>query len=119
MKKLTLESVEELMEMLTGGDLPDGMTMNDQPKLSRDSAFSVVWYLQEHLRIIPDNYELCVVCGELYDSYRGGHTIDSDSYEFWKEDENITREMIAKHDGAHICSMECEYDLLLSDEAVA
>lgn len=96
MKALSLESVQEFMQMLTGGDLPDGMTMNYQPKLSVQSAFSVVWYLQEHLRIIPDNFELCAVCGELYDAHCDGHTLEED--------------------GVNVCSMECEYDLLMSDD---
>lgn len=119
MKKITLEAVTEFMEMLTGERLPEGMTMTDQPKMSVQSAFSVVWYLQEHLRIIPDNYQLCVTCGELYDSHCDGHTIDSDdSYDFWREDDDITPEVVKKYDGVHVCSVECEYELLTrgSDE---
>jgi len=74
MKKVTtIEDLQELMTMLTGGELPEGMTMADQPALTPRQAFSVIWYLQEHLRVLPDNIEMCAVCGDLFDADRSGH----------------------------------------------
>ena len=46
-----LEKIEELMDMLTGDQLPEGMNIKCQPQLSRRQASSVVWFLQEHMNI--------------------------------------------------------------------
>jgi hypothetical protein len=42
-------------------------------RLSKKKAFSIIYYLQEHLCVLPDHIEQCNVCGELYDSYAQGH----------------------------------------------
>jgi hypothetical protein len=88
--RITIEQVQEFMAMLTGGELPEGMTMADQPDLSPAQAFSVIWYLQEHLRVLPDNIEMCAVCGELFDSHRDGQSVD----------------------GVRLCSTSCEVAFL-------
>ncbi len=41
--------------------------------LSNKKAFSIIYYLQEHLPVFPDHIELCSNCGKLYDSYSQGH----------------------------------------------
>jgi hypothetical protein len=41
--------------------------------LSSKKAFSVIYFLQEHLPVFPDNIEQCSNCGELYDTYSQGH----------------------------------------------
>jgi hypothetical protein len=50
--------------------------LQEKIKLSRNKAFSVVYYLQEHFPVIPDHIEKCDTCGELYDTHSSGHHSD-------------------------------------------
>ena len=70
MKKISIEQVEELYQFLQG-EIPKGIICKS-PHLSQRKAFTIIWFLQEHLRIIPDVFERCVRCGELFDSSREG-----------------------------------------------
>ena len=72
--EITLKQIEEFKQFLMG-NAPESMTLSkrDQPKLTADRANCVIWYLQGHLRVLPDNYEMCDVCGELYDANCSGH----------------------------------------------
>ena len=72
---ITLDQVDELNIFLQGKGLPDGIELKPKktiPKLTEDQAWSVIWFLQEHLRVLPDVYEKCDVCGDLYNSEEGG-----------------------------------------------
>jgi hypothetical protein len=111
--EITTEQVQELMDMLTGEGLPEGMIMSNQPKLNTGSAFSIIWFLQEHLGVIPDNFEKCSVCNRIYDSYSEGYdTCDPDGIELEEEDcyqaWGVTREILNKNAGKFFCSFECE-----------
>lgn len=68
-----LEWINELYEFLQGGEVP-GISIGRgyKPKMSDKKANTIIWYLQEHLRILPDNIERCDNCGELYDSNCSG-----------------------------------------------
>jgi len=68
-ESITLEEVEKLYRFLQG-EIPKGFDIKAMPNLSPDQAFSVIYYLQEGLRILPDKYEKCCVdgCNTLYDS---------------------------------------------------
>lgn len=68
---VSLEQTQEFYRFLQGHP-PKGMTVPNKPRLSEREAFSIIWYLQEHLRIIPPNYERCDSCGILYDSNKEG-----------------------------------------------
>jgi hypothetical protein len=74
--KPTLEQVDALYQFLTGR-IPVGsgieMGRGGQPKLTPRKAFAVIWFLQEHLHILPDCYEACTCCGNLFDSDCAGH----------------------------------------------
>ena len=50
--------------------------LKDKLKLTASKAFSIIYYLQEHLSVFPDHIEKCNTCGELYDSYSQGHYSD-------------------------------------------
>lgn len=114
---VTFEQVEELMNMLVGGRLPEGMIMPNQPKLSRRQAFSVIWFLQEHLCVLPVHFEMCDVCEELFDERHSGFTVDgTDVPSSWHEENGVTREMLREHDGAKFCSMNCEYRFWLDEK---
>ena len=49
-----IEKVKAFYEFLKG----------DTQKLSKRQAFSIIYYLQEHLPLFPDNIEKCENCGE-------------------------------------------------------
>lgn len=66
-KEVTLEKAQELMRFLQGEDVK-GFTFRDKPELTPEQAFAVIYYLQEKLGVIPETYEMCDHCHELYDS---------------------------------------------------
>ncbi len=108
--RITLEQIQEFMTMLTGGDLPDGMTLADQPALTPRAAFSVIWFLQEHLRVLPDHIEQCCVCGELFDADCDGHIVaDDDAADPWTKDQGIDPAWIDRYQGVKFCSESCEH----------
>ena len=61
-----LDWVKQLYFFLQG-NCPDGVRVSDPPKLSPDQAFSVIWFLQEHMRIMPATIEQCDRCRVLFD----------------------------------------------------
>lgn len=65
------DRVDELYSFLLGVKLPEG-TECKMPKLSAKIAFNVIWFLQEHLHILPDNIEQCSICKELCDCNSDG-----------------------------------------------
>ena len=68
-----LEWMDEFYKFLQG-KVPEEISIGrgHQPKLSEKKANTIIWYLQEHLRILPDNTERCDTCGSLYDSWSEG-----------------------------------------------
>ncbi len=109
-EQIGLEQIEEFMDMLAGGELPEGILMPRQPQLSRGEAFSVIWFLQEHLRVLDDSIEICRVCEELFDHSHGGFIVDgSDEPDDWHRDIGVTSEMLKQNDGSKFCSSGCEY----------
>lgn len=69
-----IEKVNEFYRFLTGEEIPDGISIarGHKPKMSEKKAFSIIWFLQEHLSIFPDTIERCSVCGELFDTNSEG-----------------------------------------------
>jgi hypothetical protein len=72
-----IEWVREFYEFLQG-NVPEGIQLGKGggPRLSKKKAFSVIWYLQEHFPLLPDQIEQCSVCGDLYNSYSEGYYSD-------------------------------------------
>ena len=68
---LTLEHIKALYEFLQGKPA-EGVYIKPAPKLSSRKAFGVIYFLQEYLGIIPDKFERCCSCGDLYDADFGG-----------------------------------------------
>ncbi len=83
--KPTLEQVDELYEFLMG-QIPWGsgivLERGGQPKLSPRKAFNVIWFLQEHLHLLPDCYEQCPGCQNLFDTDCSGHLGVKDDREY-------------------------------------
>ena len=70
-KDISLEDVEKFYRFLQG-ELPPELTMKRHPHFSGKMAFRIIYYLQEIFHLIPDRYERCQTCGEIYDSYAEG-----------------------------------------------
>lgn len=80
---VALSDVCDFYDFLRGYS-PEGMQIQKggQPHLSMTAAFSVIYYLQEHLRVFPDSIEQCNVCGDLFD-YEEEGTHDEDTGKFY------------------------------------
>ena len=78
MAKITEEQMVEFFEFLQGTATPEGYIISHPPKLKRDAAFAVIYFLQERLRVLPDTFECCEGCGGLYDSNCEGVTLDGE-----------------------------------------
>jgi hypothetical protein len=78
MEEKEFEKFEELYRFLRDGKLPEGMQMPKShiPKMSGKKAFTIIWYLQEHLGVLPDNVEQCQDCQDLFDSDKEGFYLD-------------------------------------------
>lgn len=63
----TMEGCNSLYQWLQGKEEDDFLFKN-QPNLTADEAFAVIYYLQERFHVIPDTIEKCSCCNELYDS---------------------------------------------------
>jgi len=64
------EKLNEFLQYITTGKLPVGVHCKS-PKISSEMAKSVIWFLQEVIKIIPDEYEVCAGCGDIYNSAWG------------------------------------------------
>jgi len=69
--EVSLEDTEKFYQFLQGV-VPECLTLVAPPILTAEQAFSVIYYLQEIMHIIPDKYEKCRECGDLFDSCEGG-----------------------------------------------
>ncbi|MGL6199874.1 MAG: hypothetical protein ACRC3H_13180 [Lachnospiraceae bacterium] len=99
-KEVGTAEVHEFYDWLQGEITIDRMTFAESPKLSKEAAFAVIYYLQERLGVIEDNYELCRGCGRIYDSYGEGTYINEEStiVEDGKEiDANFPEEMYGSY----------------------
>jgi len=69
-----LEWINEFYEFLQR-KIPENISLakGHSVKLSKKKAFAIIWYLQEHLALFPDNIEQCTKCGDLYNSYSSGY----------------------------------------------
>ena len=77
MFKSQRDALNELFEFLKGEGLPEG-THCKMPKLKPDLAFTVIWFLQEHMHCLPDTIEMCQSCKCLYDSDSEGYYLCGD-----------------------------------------
>lgn len=91
-----IQWINEFYEFLQG-NIPEEITLarGHNPNLSKNKAFAIIWYLQEHFPVLPDRIDKCDVCHELYDSWSSGHYSEKqqkcfcsycDTYENEKED---------------------------------
>ncbi len=109
MTEPTLEQIQEFFDVLTTGEPPEDWRLSNLLKLTPRQAFTVVYLMQEQLGIVPDHYELCSVCDELFDTHYGEQYLDDDTeIDEWYECLGVTKEMLEPHKGNRFCSSECE-----------
>ena len=70
-----LEWIDELYQYLQGNPV-EHFKKGFSPKLTPTKAFHIIWFLQEHLRVLPDTIERCGHCDELYDTESEGRHIE-------------------------------------------
>ena len=75
-KQITLKQMHEFFQFLQG-TIPREIKL---PKkhilhLTPDQAFLIIWYLQEHLPIIPENFEFCYGCKRIFDTNDEGYSV--------------------------------------------
>lgn len=73
--EFSMDQFRELFNFLTGKKIPEGLIISSvhKPNLTPKRAFSVIWFLQVHLGILPERCEMCCSCGSLYDpDHQGG-----------------------------------------------
>lgn len=71
---MTEEKIKNFFDYLQG-TVPDNIKLgkHDQLKLTPKKAMSVIWFLQEHLNIIPTNFEMCSKCKNIFDVNNSGY----------------------------------------------
>ena len=77
-EKITIEQVEEFYTFLQG-KVPECLHMKRPPHLTGQMAFKIIYYLQEVLHIIPDKYERCKSCKDIYDIESEGNSTHCES----------------------------------------
>lgn len=72
-----LEWIQEFYYFLQG-HIPESINLSGDCKvhLTPEQSGAVIWYLQEHFPILPDNIEKCDNCNEMYDSHSEGIRFD-------------------------------------------
>ncbi len=70
-----LERIEEFYGFLQGNEV-EGITANPMPHLTDKEAFSVIYFLQEQLEVLPDEIDQCLECHALIDTYSDGHYVE-------------------------------------------
>lgn len=72
-----LQRTQQLYDFLRG-KIPEGykISKSHRPKLTDDQAWTVIWYLGNQYWQVTDNVEKCGVCGDIYNTWQGGHFLD-------------------------------------------
>lgn len=81
LENIEIEKVNEFYEWLQGKSCPDGIHFEEKLNLTEEQAFSVIYFLQEYLEILPDNYERCRKCGRIFDMENEGTNISEETEE--------------------------------------
>lgn len=64
--------IEKLYDYLQG-EGQEMVSSHHKIKLTSKKAFSIIYFLQEHLPLLPDHFERCNDCGCIYDSWSEGN----------------------------------------------
>lgn len=77
MEQITEDQMQKLFKYLTG----ESDDVETQLELTPKQAFGLIYFMQEHLEILPQNYELCESCECLINVDYGGCFADDDAIE--------------------------------------
>lgn len=103
--------VQQLYDFLQGKYHPKNIKDTDKPNLAADKAWHVIYCLQEHFGMLDDRFERCRECGDIYDSYSDGITIDCDTEPriIKDDDDNDIEEEWAESEYGNYCDT-CRLD---------
>lgn len=79
LEQISQDKIESFFNWLQGKSFPNDMHFEHKLNLSAAEAFSVIYYLQEELVVLPDKYEMCGECKVIFDSENEGTNIEKDS----------------------------------------
>jgi len=100
--EMSLELVKEFFEFLQGKEgVPKNYRLKPKPRLTKNQAFSVIYILQERMGLIPDKYEFCDACHEIFDADYGSCHVDDK--EQLKEMRKIGYRVTVKDIGKTFC----------------
>lgn len=114
MTEITLKQTQDLYNQLFGGvhwGKKENLPIEFDLGLNSQQAFTVIYFYQEYLHIIPDHYEQCYICDELYNDWCSGYHLSEDTEAITYYSDIPTQEMIdeaTKDAGYNFCSDECE-----------
>ena len=88
--------------------------LDSKLSLTATEAFSVIYYLQEHLKVIPTSFEKCDHCNIIFDTNESGHVISDDHEDDdWYKECGFAPKDVAPHEGKCFCDNPCEYRYLV------
>lgn len=73
---IEIGQINEFYEWLQGKSCPEKLHFKEKLNLTEEQAFSVIYFLQEYLEVLPDKYERCRECGCIFDTHYGGTCIN-------------------------------------------
>lgn len=124
--EVTIEQVQKLLDWLVSGEVPDGwfFLSRQRAPMSYAEAYQIIHALQVNLHLIPDGYELCAWCGNIYDSaMEGEFSVDAGSYEYeaeWLRDAGFLQRDVERIFGMHFCEWSsCGYPMILRKQEEA
>lgn len=86
---IEIEQINEFYEWLQGKSRPDELHFKEKMNLTEEQAFSVIYFLQEYLEVLPDKFERCRECGCIFDSYFGGTSINEETTIITEDGEEV------------------------------
>ena len=102
-----LGPLKEFYDFLQGISVPKGFVIPKRqlPKLAAAKAFSIIYMLQEHLHILPDSFEQCKDCLNIYDSDAEGCCMD-DQYALFEGGKTLPKKYWGNHCGSCVPNVE-------------
>lgn len=79
LENIEMEKIIEFYEWLQGKSCPGQLHFEEKLNLTENQAFSVIYFLQEYLEVLPDNYERCRECGCIFDMDCEGTSINEET----------------------------------------
>ena len=116
-----LEWIQEFHDFLQG-EIPETINISDthKVKLTPEQSSTIIWYLQEHFPVFPDEIEMCDCCNRMYDSgsegcyfeiegkhYCGGCQDESDAEYCCECMKDVWKKDAEDDDGYYYCD-ECK-----------